>query len=974
MQTLKSSVFASAALALFLAAGQNVWAQGVGQIRGVVTDPSQAVVPNATVVVKSTNISRTVKSDGQGQYTIPNLPVGQYSVRADAPGFVTFTQPSVAVSTGQASPLNIALSIASESQQVQVSDQSQAALSTDASSNASALVLKDADLDALPDDPDDLEADLTALAGPSAGPSGAQFFVDGFSGGQLPPKSSIREIRINSNPFSSEYDKPGFGRVEILTKPGTDTYHGSAFITYGNKVFDSRNPLLTTERPDYNSRLATVNFGGSLNKKSSFFIDFNQRTINENALVTATVLGPAPALTPVLLNEAVLTPNKYWQLSNRLDYAINANNTLVMRYTHSSNSNVGGVGQFNLPSQEINTAAKNNTVQITETMIIGTRAVSETAFQFRDNHSGQSGDGNFGVPGINVNGAFNSGGAPLQSNYNHNKGIELRNFVTMTMGTHALKVGFRVRQNDLTAQSTSNFNGSYTFLNIQQYQQTQLLLAQGTPMAAVLNAGYGPSSLTLSSGTPVQSVRQLDSTFYLQDDWRVRQNLTVNIGLRYETQNNIQDHLDLAPRFGFAWAPGAKANKASKTVIRGGFGIFFDRFEESNVLNALRFNGSSQQNYLINVNTPGAAAALATYPALPSVALLSLQNQAQWRVDPTLRAPYNMQKAIGVDRQLPARTQLSVNLVDTRGVHTLHNVDVNTVLPNGLRPFTGTGIAGANGDIYQYQSDGIFKQLQIMSNVSSRVNAHLTLQGYYVLGWAHSNANGFVMDPLHPNLDWGRANFDTRQRGFIGGTIGMPYGLSVAPFITMASGSPYNITTGQQWDNDGQYNARPTVPVAQAAIAAAAANGKHLNVCGLSGAGYIPINCGQGPSQFSVNLRLSRTWGFGEKSSGTTGSTGGHGGGTRTGGFTGPSMGRSGFSGFGGGSTGKRYNLTASVSARNAFNHTNLASPNGNIGSPFFGTSTALAGGDGRGGGGTFGGNNGAAGNRKIEFTLRFQF
>ena len=140
-----------------------------------------------------------------------------------------------------------------EAQQVSVNDQSAAALSTDASSNVSALVLKEADIDALPDDPDDLQSDLEALAGPAAGPNGAQFFIDGFSGGQLPPKSSIREIRINSNPFSSEFDAPGFGRIEILTRPGTDNYHGQVYINYGNKIFDTRNPLLTTPQPAYNS-------------------------------------------------------------------------------------------------------------------------------------------------------------------------------------------------------------------------------------------------------------------------------------------------------------------------------------------------------------------------------------------------------------------------------------------------------------------------------------------------------------------------------------------------------------------------------------------------------------------------------------------------------------------------------------------------------------------------------------------------
>ena len=137
---------------------------------------------------------------------------------------------------------------------MQVSDQAAGQVNTDPSANVGALVLKNEDLESLPDDPDDLQADLQALAGPAAGPNGAQFFVDGFSGGQLPPKSSIREIRINSNPFSSEFDRPGFGRIEILTKPGTDSFHGGGFFNFGDKIFDSRNPFLTTEPPAYSSK------------------------------------------------------------------------------------------------------------------------------------------------------------------------------------------------------------------------------------------------------------------------------------------------------------------------------------------------------------------------------------------------------------------------------------------------------------------------------------------------------------------------------------------------------------------------------------------------------------------------------------------------------------------------------------------------------------------------------------------------
>jgi hypothetical protein len=1004
---------ALAALAVLGIAPQESRAQNVGSLRGTVTDPSAAVVPGATVIATGNGITRTVTSDGQGRYTLPNMPPGKYSIRADASGFVTFMRPDYDVPAGQANGLDIALQIAQETQQVSVSDSTAAALSTDASSNVSALVLREEDIDALPDDPDDLQADLEALAGPAAGPNGAQFFVDGFSGGQLPPKSSIREIRINSNPFSSEFDRPGFGRIEILTRPGTDNFHGQAFVNYGNKVFDTRNPLSTTT-PAYNSTMLTANLGGPISKKSSFFIDYNRRAINEDALIVGRVLDSN--FNQIGYNNAVLTPNAVWQISPRVDYAINPNNTLIIRYNHTQSSNIGGVGGFNLPDQQTQAITRNNQVQITETSVLGTIAVDETRFQFRDNHSNSSAQGNFAIPGIDVSSAFNSGGSPFGVTQTFNKGYELQNLITMSKGSHALKAGFRGRQTDLTSKSTANYNGTWSFsapnaqnagvacngsaTSLDVYQQTQIMLAQGVPMTQVLAAGCGPSQFSLSSGIPTSSVRQFDLGVFLQDDWRVAPNFTLNSGLRYETQNNIHDHFDLAPRLGFAWAPGAKGKTASKTVIRGGYGIFFDRFSQNNVLNTLRFNGSNVTNYNItSLSSNGSAlAALAAYPGIPSLALLSVQNQAIYITDRNFRAPYMGQLAIGVDRQLPWKTQMSINFVNSRGVHAQRTRDINAPLPGtytvpgtGIRPFAGQNIPGSGGDIYEYESSGIYKQTQLTINANSRVNSRLQLQGYYTYGQAHSNANGFPMNQYDTSIDWGRAQFDIRHRGYFGGNIGLPLKVSMAPFVTIQSGTPFNITTGQPFDGDGQYNARPAFAPCPIRSMGSLYNTPYgcFNSNPAPGSAVIPINYGDGPGQFSVNLRVSRTWGFGERAGGRNaaaaaaaaggpdggggnfGGGGGRGGGGPRGGGGARGGGGGGRGGGGGGNTGKRYNLTLTVSARNALNHVNLAAPAGNLTSPFFGTSTALA---GSGGGAGFGGGNSAAGNRKVEIQLRFQF
>ena len=1002
MQISFGSAFCTVIVLSGLAVAPQAQAQGTGSVRGIVTDPSASLVPNATVVAMNSGVTRTAKSDGQGRYTLINVPSGTYSIRADAPGFVTFTQPNFSIGGGQATSLDIALQIAAEAQQVQVNDQASTALSTDSSSNVGAIVLKAADLDALSDDPDDLAADLAALAGPSSGPNGAQFFVDGFSGGQLPPKSSIREIRVNSNPFSAEFDRPGFGRVEILTRPGTDSFHGSAFFNFGDRVFNSRNPFLQTAQPDYRAKFITANFGGPLNKKSSFFIDFNKRNIDENALINATELDSA--FNKISRSQAVLTPNTEWQISPRIDYAINQNNTLVARFSHEINSNTGGVGGFALATQQTKSEGANNTVQITETAIIGSVAVNELSFQFRDRKNLQNALGSFATPGIDVTGSFNSGGAPFSQNHNNTRGYELRDFITWAKGAHAVKFGFRARESSESSLSTSNFNGSWIFsapnglngtppclagianpTSLDVYQQTQILLAQKVPIATILAQGCGPNQLTLNSGVPLQDVDRFDLGLYVQDDWRIRPNFTINAGLRYETQTNIGDHLDLAPRLGFAWAPNGRNHKPSKSVIRGGYGIFFDRFDEGNTLQTLRFNGVSQQNYNISSTNTGAAAALAYYaltagaaPSLPPVSLLALQNQAIYQTDSNYRAPMSSQLALGIDRQLPKRTQASINFVNTRGTHVQRLRNINAPL-GGVRPFAGIG------DLYQYESSSVFKQTQVSVNINSRINSRFSMQGGYTYGSAHGYPGSFPMDQYNANQDWGRSNFDTRHRVIITGNVGLPFKISANPFIVINSGSPFNITNGQQFNGDGIYNARP-------AFATAATLASNLRVTPYgsfdlnpaAGAARIPYNDAEGPGQFSVNLRVNRSWGWGERKGATArnatgGGDGGFGGGRGDpggGGRGGPGgggfggRGGGGFGGTGGGGTPKRYNVTLTASARNLLNHTNPGQPSGNLLSPYFGQSTSLGGGGGFGPGG----GNGAAGNRKIELQARFSF
>lgn len=1018
-KTFNSFAMRLAPIFLMVFGAAQIHAQNAGTVRGSVTDPSASLVPGANIQLVGGGTTRSAKSDGQGKFTF-TVPPGTYSVRADAKGFTTFTSQNLNITAGQVTPLDIALQVATESVQVQVQDEAAGAVTTDPSQNVGALVLKADDLEFLPDDPDDLQSDLQALAGPAAGPNGAQFFVDGFSGGQLPPKSSIREIRINSNPFSSEFDRPGFGRIEILTKPGTDKFHGGGFVNIGDKLFDSRNPFLTTDPPHYSSQMFSFNIGGPLSKKASFFTDFNNRDNSEQSLVNATGVDlSSSSLNIVKYNQAFPVPAKNFGLSQRLDYQLNATNTLVGRYNFNHSTNVGGVSGFSLPSQVSNSTGNNQNVQITETSILGTKAVDETRVQISRRTQDQVGSGLLG-PTINVQSSFTDGGSPLLSNYTHTNDLEVHNILTTTQGRHTLKAGLRARYDALASNSTSNYNGTYTFTtpnsvtagsaaclagianptSLDVYRQTQILLKNGSSMASILAQGCGPTQFTLNSGIPLASVNQFDMGVFIQDDFRLRPNLTVSGGIRYEWQTNIGDHRSIAPRAAIAWAPGSKGGKPGKTVIRTGYGIFYDRFSDNNYLQTIRYNGSSQLNYNINStqNLATAALALAAYPGLPSTAQLSLQNQPVYKVDPTFVAPAMLQFAVSMDRSLPGRTSVSVNFVDTRGVHDQRTRSINAYLPGtydgktGVRPFAG-------GDIYNYESTGNYNQRQIIVNANSRFNKHFSMQGYYSYGRVNSNVSGFPSNQYNTSLDWGRAVYDIRHRANFGGNVGLPLKMTLAPLVTISSAPPFNITTGTDSNGDGIINDRPSF-ASPAEIQALQADPKAnsnikatpwgtFNRIPLPGETIIPINYGTGFSHFTANLRLSRTFGWGERAGSAPnpgagggdggpggGGPGGPGGGGRGGGgprggggggFAGGG-GRGGFGGFGGGNTGKKYNLTMTLSARNALNHVNYASPTGSLNSPTFGQSLSSDnGGGGRGGGGS-------SGNRKVELQLRFQF
>jgi hypothetical protein len=924
-----------------------------GTLRGQVSDPSGAAIANANVVMTPAAVSSTpitTQTNGQGLYEFKGLSAGQYSLTVVAQGFAVYENDNVIITVNQPLRLNVAMAIEVEQMKVQVSDTAPT-VDVNPANNAGAVTISGKELEALPDDPDELLTDLQALAGPSAGPNGGQMYIDGFTAGQLPPKASIREIRINQNPFSAEYDKLGYGRIEIFTRPGTDKFHGQFMVNANDSAFNSSDPFAGPE-PGYDSVQYNGNLGGPLNKKSSFYVSVDRRNINDLSAIDAETLDQN--LNPFQSLESISNPRQRTNITPRLDYAITKNNTLTARYQYYRDTETNnGIGQTVLPSQAYDSTSTEHTVQVGDTQVFGAKVVNETHFQYLRDNSGQTAlDTN---PSVNVLGAF-SGGGNGQISTDHQDHYELQNYTSVIHGNQTIKFGGRFRALHDDSNSNAGFNGAFTFSSLTEFQQAQCATLASPPPACSGLASATPQQLSITQGSPAASVTTYDTGLYFQDDWRAKSNITLSVGMRFETQNDIRDHADFAPRLGFAWGVHGGSTPPI-VVIRGGMGIFYDRFQEGQILQAERLNGITQQQFIINNPTcfPGLDQPLVLTGNCSVTGLAS--TSAIYQISPSLYSPYTLQSAVSVERQLTKIATLSVTYLNSRGFDQLLTINANAPYP-GTPCYPNCAVPASN--LYQYVSEGVFRQNQLIANTNIRAGTKLQLFGYYTLNYANSDTSGvssFASNSYDISQDYGRASFDVRQRFFLGGSIAMPYAIRLSPFMVASSGSPFNITTSNDLNGDSIFNDRPgLVSTATCPTVVAPGLGSTIYCTPLgtfdasptAGEKISPINYGTGPAHVSMNFRLSKTFGFGPKLKSTAGNQGG-GGGPRGGGGGGGPRGGPLFGGggpsMGGPATDRRYSFTLSASARNVFNKVNFGNPGGVLGSPFFDKYNSLQGG-----------------------------
>jgi hypothetical protein len=904
-------------------------------LTGTVVDPQGALIPQAVVIATpASGEPVTATADELGRYVFRGLAPETYSIEAKATGFRIARKEGIAIIGGQSKQLTITLEIDVQQQEVVVSGSE---LDSSPEKNGGAITIKGADLDALSDDQDELQTQLEAIAG--ADPeTGTQFYVDGFSGGKLPPKSSIREIRINQNPYSAQYDSLGYGRIEIFTKPGTDKLHGEYWMEGNDSPFNAQNPFVTSQ-PPYYSYQYEGDVNGPISKVASYFASiYGQNAVN-NSVVDAVTLNSS--LNQAAFTQAISSPTRNLNFAPRFDFQLGKTQTLSLRYQLQQTTQTNaGVGQFALASQAFNTQNTEQVLQFSDTQAYGAKVVNETRFQYmrdRNNNIAQT-----FAPTISVQGAFTGGGNSQGITRDNQDHYEFQDYLQMEEGKHDLNIGGRLRAVRDSNYSTANFNGQFTFASLAAYQITEQGLQKGLSPTAIRAAGGGASQFSQTQGTPSIAVSLIDVGLYAEDNWKIKPDVTLSYGLRFESQTDIHDHADLAPRTALSWAIPRGKNKPPRAVIRSGAGFFYQRFASTNVLQARRQNGVTESQVL--VSSPNFfPETCTTNPGDCATAASASENSPTiYQISPTLRSPYIMMAGIGVDKPLGKYASISANYMYSRGEHLFLTRNVNAPLPgtyNPDDPTSGTRPLGTDENVYQFDSEGASGRNRLILNGNIHAK-NFGLFGFYGLSKVDSNTAGastFPSNSYDLHEDYGRASYDIRSRMFLGGFIRLPGNINFNPFLIYQSSSPFNITVGEDLNGDSIFNDRPAFATDLSRPSVYQTKWGNFDSQPIAGQKIIPINYGTGPGLFLANLRIMKRFNFGPIVPDET-----------------PAPPAPAADAKDGKATAKppakpvkkeivrKYTLAIGVGSNNIFNHPNLGPPVGVLGSPLFGRSTSL--------------------------------
>ena len=801
-------------------------------------DPTGAVVRGAAAHLTladtpTSDEERDTDSAGQFSFT-PKA--GKYVLRVEAPGFAAFTSPPLVLKPNSRVRLPVRLVVASLRQEIDILAD-EAGGGTDASDVASETVFEGNQLRLLSDDAATLRQQLSALAGGFGTPT---FLVDGFSGGRLPPKSSIRSIRINNNPFSAYFSEYGAGRVEISTKPGTDKLHGTLTVSGTDQPWDARDPYTPVPLPFYDFQ-QEGNLNGPINRKTSFFASELTESLANSVAVNAA--DPVAISTPI--STALAAPQRTETFSMRVDRQLTAKNFGYVRdewsQTHIDDS---GINPLILPAAAFSLNTLTNALQLSDSQMISAHAVNEMRFQYL--RTRVSRDPNSILPSVLVQGSFQDGGSPLQRMRDNQDAYEFQELFEMDRGHHSVRAGLRFRALRDANQSSEGFNGQYIF-----------------PDAASFLAGQ-PTQFSQTVGQQGAVLSTDDLGVYGEDEWKITPTFTFNFGLRFESQSAIPDHSDPAPRVGFAWAVRPGKRKTPILTLRGGYGIFYDRFPAAQLLQAVRQNGVREVAFL--QKNP----AFNPLGAPPGLDLASAQ-RTFYQVDPRLHSPYGQAGSLTVSRSLARYGTVSANFLYSHSTHNLLTSNINAPLPGTFDPTissSGTRPLGDSSNVYQFSSAANGNLEALVLKYRLQVTQRFFAFGVYEAQKNYTESDGITSFPSNQydlRQDYGRAAIN-RTSAYTGGILWtLPYGIQISPFLDVRTGLPFDITTGTDSNGDTFYNDRPAFAKDLSRASVVPTSLGAFDTAPVPGQALVPRNAGTAPGYIWLQLRAGKDFHLGPR-------------------------------------------------------------------------------------------------------------
>lgn len=753
-------------------------------IAGVVMDPSGAAIPQVSVTLLgdgAKSLAQTTTDSG-GAFHFDNLAVGKYSLEFHAEGFRDITL-AASIANKRSSPLRIVLPIQVQSESVTVATGVNVPIvSTDTSENQNANNISRDALDRVPVFDQDYITTMSRFLDDNAiGTNGVSLVVNGIeANGPGVTPSAVQEVKINNNPYSARFSRPGRARLEIITKGGTPRYHGSLNFMFRDSVFDASNAFALVKPPEsrqYYEGSVTGPFGHS--KRTSFLLSVDEDILDQQDIIDPSAVAAAESLGLGPFVQTLPNPTHHFFGSGRVFHNLANGDQFWIGYSYehrsAENQNAGGT---TLPSAATNTHFLEHEVNVSLLHQISPHWLNQ--LRFLVGHYDNVADSVTPDAQIAVSGLFTAGGGQADSRRTeyHFDGTD---FATYANGRHQVSFGIDVP--DISRRGFDDFTnraGTYTFASATDY-------SAGMPSTYLVQTGEG-------------HVAFLEKVLcaFVEDDIRVRPNFSLYVGMRYYWQNFFHDDPNnFAPRVSFAYAPTAK----SKTIIRGGGGVFYDRTGPGPIADLLHFNGVNLLRFIVD-------APLVSYPINPAV--LSQIPVSLVTLDPKAHIPYVLQYSVGVERQMTANTTLSAVYIGNRGIGSFRSVDANAPVLLGGNWVPPNPSLGQVRDI---QSEGYLKGNALELTYRGKLKKYFSGQVQYTLSRTSNNTSGITFFPANsynPGADWGRSDNDRLHKFDLLASSQPTRFFTLGLALSLYSGKPVDITTGGDDNHDGILNDRPS--------------------------------------------------------------------------------------------------------------------------------------------------------------------